>query len=175
MSEQPPTPEEPTSNPYAVPPPTTPPPPPPAASYPPPNVPAAPPPGYPAPTYGGYAGQPAARRGAGGLAITALVLAIAGGVLFCAPFLGLLLALAGLILGIVAWAQSGKNGRPKGIAIAATIVGALGFLVACAATAFIVLIWGDLTDCYANDLPSNAQEQCFQDRMDARFGNGTAQ
>jgi hypothetical protein len=176
-------PPPPATNPYAAPPPSSPPPPaaPPSApppSYPPPNVPPPaygsppPPPGYAAPTYpaGGYPGGKPPAAGAGGLAITGLVFAIAAGVLFWIPFLGILIALVGLVLGVVAWSTAGKNGRPKGIAIAATIVGALAMVGAILVTLFVFYFWDVIKDCTDPNLTSAEQEQCATDRVNDRFG-----
>jgi hypothetical protein len=193
MSEQPPTPETPdgtgsdpygnpppppSPNPYAAPAPGAAPPPAPppagypAAGYPPPGQPAVPPPpvGYPAPTYAPVPGQPVQRPGHGGLAITALVFAVAAGLLFWLPFLGVILALVGLVLGIIAWATAGKNGRPKGLAIAATIVSTLALLAGVAVTAFVMFFGDAIIDCSDPDLTPDEQTQCIEDRVNDQFG-----
>jgi hypothetical protein len=161
-------PPPPADNPYAAPPP----PPPQASPY---GAPAAPPPGagtppppagYSAPTYPGAAPAP----GAGGIAITALVFAIVAGVLFWIPVLGILLALTGLVLGIVAWMKAGKQNRPKGMAIAATIVSILALLGSILVTALVIFFGDIVVDCADPDLTQQEQEDCIEDRVNDRFG-----
>lgn len=93
------------------------PPPPPAQGYPPAT--GAPYPPYP--NYPPYAGYPPYRPpGTNGTAIAALVSALAG-VVFCG-----LPSVAGLILGVIAMRQTKQTGQDGyGLALAATIVGAL--------------------------------------------------
>lgn len=173
-------PPPPANNPYAVPAPNAPAPPPPVpppaqqSPYGTPPPPAygspPPPPGYTAPTY--PAGYPATTpsQGNGGLAIAALIFAITAGILFWIPILGIVIALVGLVLGIVAWTTAGKNNRPKGMSIAATIVSILALLGGCVVTA-LVFYFGDIVlNCSDPSLTPEEQQQCIQDRVNDRLG-----
>ena len=165
-------PPPPATNPYAPPaPPATPPAPsvpqapPPAYQMPP------PPPGYQAPTYAapGYpAGNPS--PGHGGLAITALVIAIVALVFCWIPFLGIVLALAGLILGIVAWAGAGNKNRPKGMGVAATVVSIVALLGAIAVTALVIWVWDKVESCADPNLTQQQQERCVEDALTGDSG-----
>ena len=133
-----------------------------------------PPPGYAAPTYAapGYP-SPAASSGSGGLAITALVFSIIAALICWIPFisfLALVLALVGLVLGIVAWSKAGKTHRPKGMAVAATIVSALALLVAIAMSALTVWLAPVFIDCSDSTMTSDQQERCIEDGLDEKFG-----
>ncbi|MGU3653417.1 DUF4190 domain-containing protein [Mycolicibacterium sp. A43C] len=100
------------------------PPPLPPQAYPP--GPAAPYPPYPPyPGYPPYAGYPPLRPpGTSGIAIAALVSALAG-LVFCG-----LPSVAGLILGVIAMRQTRRTGQDGyGLALAATIVGALATVI----------------------------------------------
>lgn len=177
MSEQPP--QDP-QDPYAVPPPgSAPPPPPPSAQPTPPapppvapGYPPPPPPGYPAPTYpaGGYPGGQAPKPSASGLSIAALIIAIIGLVGCWIPFVGAIIALIGLALGIVAWVTSKSSGRPIGLAVAATVVGALAALAGVLLTILILWVFNELSDCTDPNLTSQQQENCVNDRVNDRFG-----
>jgi len=179
-------PPPPATNPYAPPPDSGPAAPPPAGQppqYPPPPPPPnpvspptayqapPPPPGYQAPTYAapGYpAGNP--RPGHGGLAITALVISIVALVFCWIPFLGVVLAIAGLILGIVAWAGAGKKNRPKGMGIAATIISILALLAAIAVTALVIWVWDRVDQCVDPDFTQQQQDQCVEDALTGNSG-----
>jgi hypothetical protein len=133
-----------------------------------------PPPGYAAPTYAapGYPSA-AASAGSGGLAITGLVFSIIAALICWIPFisfLALLLALVGLVLGIVAWSKAGKTHRPKGMAIAATIVSALALLVAIAMSALTVWLGDVFVDCTDSSLTQNQQERCLENGLNDKFG-----
>ena len=82
-------------------------------------APPSPPAAVRAPAAGAAVAADAPTGGAGGMAITALVLGILG-LLLAAVCVGVLPALVGLILGIVALVKAGKVGRPKGVAITGT-------------------------------------------------------
>ncbi|HVQ89088.1 MAG TPA: hypothetical protein VMT88_13010 [Actinomycetes bacterium] len=157
-------------NPYATPSAATPPAPPPPATY---GTPP-PPPGYAAPTYAapGYpAGQ--VRPGAGGLAITALVFSIIAALTSWIPFvsiLALLLALAALVMGIIAWSKAGKSHRPKGMAIAATIVSILALLVSAAMTTLVFWLGDVFVNCTDPNLTQNQQERCIENGVNDKFG-----
>lgn len=101
-------------------------------------------------------------------------MAIAAGVLFWIPFLGIVLALAGLTLGIVAWATAGKNDRPKGMSIAATIVASLALVGGILVTLFVALFWDIVVDCSDANLTSDQQQQCLEDRVNDKFGIGSS-
>ena len=130
-----------------------------------------PPPGYQAPTYAapGYpAGNPS--PGHGGLAITALVIAIVALVFCWIPFLGIVLALAGLILGIVAWAGAGSKNRPKGMGVAATVVSIVALLGAIAVTALVIWVWDKVESCADPNLTQQQQERCVEDALTGDSG-----
>lgn len=180
MSEQPPDPASPPpvppSNPFAPPPPPPAAPQYPAPQYPAPPQPASAPPGYgqPAP-YGQPAQYPAptpppTQPGAGGLAIAALIIGIASLVLFWVPYLGLLGAIVGLILGIVAWAGAGKRNRPKGTAIAGTIISAVAIAAGLVVTIFISVLIARIADCADPQLNDRQQQQCVDNKLNDFFG-----
>ncbi|MDV3124390.1 DUF4190 domain-containing protein [Mycobacterium sp. 21AC1] len=97
-----------------------------APGYPPQAYP--PPPGYPAPGYPpGYPGQPAANNG---MAIGSLVASAAGIPFFFFCFTGIVPALVGIALGIVALNQIGNTGQAgRGLAIAGIALGAVVSLI----------------------------------------------
>lgn len=88
------------------------------------GLPYAPPAGLSGPPATGPGGPdgPPTRNGMG---IAALVLGVVGLLIVAFTGLGVLLALVGLVLGIVAWARAGRLHRAKGVAIAGTVVSAL--------------------------------------------------
>ena len=132
-----------------------------------------PPAGYPAPTYSANEQPPGQDKPSNALAITALVFAIVSALLFWVPFLGVLLALVGLILGAIAWSKANKTGQPKGMAVAATIISALVFLVGAAWTVIVVWIGvefgDDINDCTQASLTQQEQQDCL-DRLAERLG-----
>lgn len=161
MSDQPPDPQYPP-DPYT---------PPPAGGYPPP-----PPPGYPAPAAPapGYPSSQPPKSGASGFAIAALIVAIIALVICWIPFVGAFVALVALVLGIAAWLTSKSSGRPVGLAVAATAVGALALLAGIVLT--ILLVWvlnefgDDIRDCSNPTLTDQQQQECLEDRINDRFG-----
>jgi len=97
---------------------------------PPPQAAAAAPPPPPSPAAAPAPAQ-TAPRGHGGLAVAGMVLGIIALVLSfipCINWLGLIPALVGLILSIVALATAGKAGRPKGVAVAGLICNILALI-----------------------------------------------
>ena len=98
------------------------------------------------------------------------MISIVGLTLCWIPILGIVLTLAGLILGIVAWAAAGKSNRPKGMGIAATIMSALGLLVAIAATVFVFWIYDKVQPCIDADLSQAQEEQCIEDAVTGETG-----
>ncbi|MEO8328710.1 MAG: hypothetical protein ABI586_01780 [Candidatus Nanopelagicales bacterium] len=154
-------------NPYATPAPTYAAPPAPYGTPP-------PPPGYAAPTYAAPGYPPGqGSQGAGGLAITALVLSIIAALTSWIPFvsvLALVLALAGLVLGIVAWSKAGKSQRPKGMAVSATIVSAIAILVAAAMTALSFWLGDIIVNCSDSGLTSAQQNKCVEDGVNNKLG-----
>jgi hypothetical protein len=89
------------------------------------------------------------------------------------PFFGPVLALVGLVLGIVAWATAGKKGRPKGVAIAATIVGTVAMLGAIVFSIFWIVFSDTIVDCSDPSLTRAEQDQCIEDRVNDQFGVDT--
>lgn len=135
-----------------------------------PAYPAAPAPGYPAPN----AGQPAAGMpyagvapapGLGpvkpkGLAITGMILGIAGLVFCWVPFLGALLAVVGILLCIIAMIKK----QPLGFTLTGLITGALGLIISIfilvaffAAIAMIGSSSGDLLE-IGNEMIAQCQD-----------------
>jgi hypothetical protein len=127
--------------------------------YPPQYAPTPYPPQYAAP---GYPPTAAPAGPGSALAVTALVLAIVSAALCWIPFLGAVSALAALVLGIVAWAraQTGRSGG-KGMAIAATVIGACAVVLGIVLTVLISRVIGDLVDCADPSLTQQQQQQCF--------------
>ena len=183
-------PPPPATNPYAAPtgptpaaPPPQPPPaypttayppvPPPPGYTPPPAPPGyhtpPPPAGYAAPTYAAP-GYVAAPPGNGGLAIGALVVAIVSAVLFWLPILDIGLPLVGLILGIVAWAKAGRLNRPKGMAIAATIVAALTLLAGITITVLVFWLGDVIVNCNDSSLTQDQVNRCLQNGLNDKLG-----
>ena len=102
-------------------------------NYPPPGqVPHQPPPQPPA--MGGapqaYHPHPQHQQQGNGMAVAAMVLGIVGLVLFWVPFLGLICALLGAILGFTGLSKANKlGGKGKGMAIAGIVTGIVGTLI----------------------------------------------
>ncbi len=165
-------------DPYAVPP---------AGGYPPqvppaapePAYPAPPPAGYPAPTYpaAGYPGGEAPKPGPGTFAIIALIVAVIALLISWVPFLGAIAALIALGLGIGAWVSAKKGGRPAGLAIAATVISILAFLIGVVITiGFLILIdQAQEADRYCNSVSTTQAEYdaCIEDRVTSWFGVDT--
>ncbi|MGB2840402.1 MAG: hypothetical protein WBC76_11290 [Actinomycetes bacterium] len=165
-------------DPYAVPP---------AGGYPPqvppaapqPAYPAPPPAGYPAPTYpaAGYPGGEAPKPGPGTFAIIALIVAVIALLISWVPFLGALTALIALGLGIGAWVSTKKGGRPAGLAIAATVISILAFLIGVVVSiGFLILIdQAQEADRYCNSVSTTQAEYdaCIEDRVTSWFGVDT--
>lgn len=107
-----------------------------APVVPPPGAPGAPfaaPPGYPP-----YAGGPIPPARPQGLAVAALVLGIAAFVSAWIPFLGLLVALVGAVIGVMALVRR----QPKGLAVTGTVLSGLGLVWALVVTISLsALIW----------------------------------
>jgi hypothetical protein len=83
--------------------------------------------GYPAGPGGGYPvleGRP----GRNGLGIAALVLGILSIPGALIPGLDLLIALVGIVLGIIGWTRAGRRGQTKGLAVAGTILSVIGLI-----------------------------------------------
>ena len=131
-------------------------PPPGPPGYPPPGAPVPPgPPGYPPPGQPGQPGypqgyvnvgyppQPAASGG--GLATAALVLGIVGVCLFWIPFLGPLIALVGLVLGVVGMGNA-KKANEDSLATRARIGLILGIVGLVGGTAFTIWIMNEADD-----------------------------
>ena len=92
-------------------------------------------PAYAAPAYGAVAQQPK------GLAITSMVLGIAGIVLAWIPgvnWVALPAAIVGLILGIIAL----KKGQPRGMALTGIILGAIAIIFAIIGIILFVAVIG---------------------------------
>jgi predicted PurR-regulated permease PerM len=108
------------------------------------------------------------------LAIAALIIAIITVVLCWIPFVGPVIALVALVLGIVAWMTSKSAGRPLGIAIAATIVSALALLAGIILT--ILLVWvfnqfgDDIRECNNANLTDQQKQTCLENRINDHFG-----
>ncbi|MCE5325723.1 MAG: DUF4190 domain-containing protein [Planctomycetaceae bacterium] len=84
---------------------------------------------------------PAAAKPAGGMAVTALVLAIIG-ILTVVFGVGLLLTIVAMVLGIIALATSGRKGRSIGVALAATILSGITLLATPVVVAILVPVIG---------------------------------
>ena len=95
--------------------------------------------------------------------------------LFWFPIVGLVLAVVGLILGSVAWTRASKDGRRKGMAIAATIISIVTLLISLLVTFFVFYLWGFFRDvldnCTDPGMSDAQQNQCVQDQWDARHGS----
>jgi hypothetical protein len=125
-----------------------------------------PPPGYSAAT----PGNPSpAKPGAGGLAIASLAVGIASLVLCWVPFLGVIGAAAGLVLGIIAWVRASNQERPQGMAIGGTVVSSVALLASIALTIIVLAVlgsvWGRISDCFDRNLTSDQQSQCLDNRL----------
>ena len=73
------------------------------------------------------AGQPAP---ANGLGVAGFVTGLLGVLLFWIPFLGLVLAVCGVVLGATRMSQAKKAGQDTGLAVAGLVLGILGLLPA---------------------------------------------
>lgn len=128
------------------------------------------PPGYVPPVAGGA--QPPSGGGAGGLAITSLILGIAS-VLLSLVFVGLLLGIGAIVFGIIA----AKKNQSKGLWIAGVITGAVGALASLAMIAVTTLAvvqaqqtreslsksWASASESYASQSRSRASENAPKD------------
>jgi len=81
-------------------------------------------------------------QGSNGLAIAGLVLALIGGMLFWAPFIGVLLAFIGLVMSGFGLRNAGRyfGGRGRGVAISGLICGTLGTLAGGGVTTFATVV-----------------------------------
>ena len=93
------------------------------------------------------------------------------------PFLGALTALIALGLGIGAWVSTKKGGRPAGLAIAATVISILAFLIGVVVSiGFLILIdQAQEADRYCNSVSTTQAEYdaCIEDRVTSWFGVDT--
>jgi hypothetical protein len=88
------------------------------------GLPYAPPAGYPGGGYPVAEGTP----GRNGLGIAALILGILSIPGALIPGVDLVVALVGLILGVIGWIRAGRRGQTKGLAVAGTILAAVGLI-----------------------------------------------
>ena len=119
---------------------------------------------------GGYPGGQPPKRGASGLSITALIIAIISLVICWIPFVGAIAALVALVLGIAAWTTSKSSGRPVGLAVAATIVSALAAVAGVILTIAILWLIDKVEDCTDPNFTDAQREQCVEDRLNDSFG-----
>lgn len=126
-----------------------------------------PPPGYgppPQPGYGaapGYGPQPYGAPpggGSNGLAIGALVVGIIGLITVWVPFLGIVLGLVALVLGIVGRKKANETGVGGGMAIAGLIMGVLAILGGILWIVFVAALF-------------NAADQQLQEDFGSGFGD----
>ncbi len=140
-----------------------PPPPPPAPGY------GAPPPSYGSP-YGGQS-QPS-----NGLGIAAMVVGIVALVLSWIPFLGLLLAIVALVLGVLGLRKANRGeATNKGMAIAGLATGGVALIIGLFITIGTIAFFGgndfkDLTDCLQQADTPQDQADC-QLEFQQNFGN----
>jgi hypothetical protein len=101
-----------------------------------------------------------------GLAVTALVLALVAAALCWLPFLGAVIALAGLVFGIVAWVQanSGRRGG-KGMAVAATVVGLGALAMSVLLTVLLTGFFAAIVDCANPAYTEEQTNQCINDQL----------
>jgi hypothetical protein len=90
------------------------------------------PPGAGAPMLG-YGGYTPPNPGAGGLAIAAFVLSLV------ALFVGLILALPALVMGIIAVYDAKRTGRRKGLAVAAIVISGIDVLLGGGCIVYVLL------------------------------------
>ena len=94
-----------------------------------------------------------------------MVFSITALVLFWVPFLGILLALVGLVLGIITWSTAGKKRLSKGMPVAATIVSVLALLGGVTVTALVVWLADDVVACSDSSLTPDQQQRCLENRL----------
>lgn len=92
-------------------------------------------PGQPQPPYGQQPGQPAGSSPKKGLAIAALIVGIAALIASWAPFAGVVLAVIGVILGILAMVKK----QPKGLGLTGLILSAVAFVIGLIVTIMFVV------------------------------------
>jgi len=92
------------------------------------------------------------------------VLGIASAVLCWIPYLGVIVAIAALTVGIIAWASC-RSGRSAGtgMAIAATIVAAVALLLSIVLTVVLSRLISDVVNCADPSLTQAQQDQCLND------------
>ncbi|MBB2912390.1 integrin beta 8 [Streptosporangium becharense] len=118
---------------------------------------------YPGGTpYPAYPGGPA--KQGGGLGTAALVLGIAGILLLVVCGIGVLPALVGLIIGIVAVAKGSNKGR-------AWVGIVLSVLTLVLAAVFVAWVYNRAGDCL--NLPPQLQQRCIEDRFGVQIETGS--
>jgi hypothetical protein len=123
------------------------------------------------PAQGGY-GQPAAQGGYGapepknGIGIAAVVTAVIALLLSWVPFLGGLVALAGIVLGFVARGRvkRGEATNP-GMALIALILSVVALLINIAIVLGGIFLFSQVEDCAA--LPTSEQEACIEEQLNS--------
>ena len=93
--------------------------------------------------------------------MTALVLAIVAVALCWVPFLGVVAAVVGLTLGVVAWVRA-PSGR-AGMAVAATIVAGVALVLAIILTVLLTHVIREVVHCADPSLSQAQQEKCVND------------
>ncbi|MER7212355.1 DUF4190 domain-containing protein [Streptosporangium sp. NPDC000239] len=114
-------------------------------------------PGYPgAPPYQGGYQSPYQKPRGGGLGTASLVLGIASIFLLVVCGLGVLTAIAGLVIGIVAFVKDSNRGR----AVGGIVLSVLALIIA---VVFLTWFYSTVGDCM--DLPPGLQQRCVEERL----------
>ena len=119
--------------------------------------------------YGGQGGYGASPSPKNGIGIAAMVVGIVALLLCWIPFLGLLLAIVALVLGIVGIRKVSRGeATNKGMAIAGVVTGALALLLGAFFTFAVVAIFddiGSLVECVEQSATPEEEAAC-QDRFE---------
>lgn len=146
----------------------------PSQNQPPPNYGAPPPGNYAPPGAGGGYGQPAPQT-SNGVGIAALVVGIVSLFVWWIPFLGLVVAVVAVVLGIVGIRKASRGAASnKGMAIAGLVTGALGLVASLIITIFFVGIFSsdsfqNILECTQNAQTVEEQRAC-QEEFEQDFG-----
>jgi hypothetical protein len=98
--------------------------------------------------------------------------AIVAFLLFWFPVIGAGATFIALILGIIAWVVAGKSHRPTGLAIAATVISALGLVIS-----LVITIWffhaliNDVRDAERYCDPITNTQAAYDDCVNTRAGD----
>ncbi len=129
----------------------------------------------------GYDPAPVRQKGGAGMGVAALLLGILTLVLFWVPFLGIILGIVAIVVGVVAHGRAKRiNGSGRGTGLAGAILGLFGLILSALVTFGLFSLFGssNIDECLRDAGTDMTKiEQCnqdFADEMQDRIGGDSA-